>query len=411
MSLLVSKRASQGWLRGLTGHSPLCLSLVSALLVGSACSGMAEERTGDENDGVSGSPSAGATDAPFPAPPGAIPGPGPSSGTTSPPVMPVPGSPSSTLVPAPTVTDSPAMSPSGSAGAPTGPQPTTPPLATDVPGVPAVPEPSPEPSTEPTVNPEPTSEPSMNPEPVAAPPPEPVVEPEPESIPGVCTDLGARDQGSVTFYTFDQGTVVPNCSYEVTGRNPDSVAHIATGNGQYFGAMNTSDYDGAAMCGACVEVTRDGNRTVTITIVDQCPVGTNPKCQAGHIDLSQAAFQQLGDLNEGYLGTGNGGMYGSISWRYVPCPLNENVSFRLKEPSRTDWNELLVQGHTYPIERVEINGQNATRKDYNYWEPPNGDMGPEPFDIRVIDVNGGVINASVARSDGDMVSNSQFMCQ
>jgi expansin (peptidoglycan-binding protein) len=224
-------------------------------------------------------------------------------------------------------------------------------------------------------------------------------------------DPGGYDNGSVTFYTFSQGTVTPNCSYEVTNRNPDSVAHIATGGGQYFGAMNTSDYATAAMCGACVEVTRDGGRTVTITIVDQCPVGTNPKCRPGHIDLSQAAFQQVGDLNEGYLGTGNGGMYGNISWRYVPCPIEENVSFRLKEPDRTDWNELLVQGHKYPITSVEINGQQATRKEYNYWEPPNGNMGPEPFRIRVTDINGGVVNATVERSGGDMMSNGQFVCE
>jgi expansin (peptidoglycan-binding protein) len=224
-------------------------------------------------------------------------------------------------------------------------------------------------------------------------------------------DQGGYEQGSVTFYTFDQGTAVPNCSYEVTARNPDSVAHVATGNGQYFGAMNTADYAGAATCGACVELTRDGNRSVVVTIVDQCPAGSNPKCTAGHVDLSQAAFQQLGDTSEGYLGTGNGGMYGTISWRYVPCPVNENVSFRLKEPDRNDWNELLVQAHRYPIASVEINGQPAARKDYNYWEPPGGDMGPEPFRIRVTDISGGVVNASVNRSSGDMVSNAQFMCQ
>jgi expansin (peptidoglycan-binding protein) len=258
---------------------------------------------------------------------------------------------------------------------------------------------------------EPGPEPSVGPQPVMEPVPEPQPVPEPESIAGTCADQGGYDNGSVTYYTFDQGTVTPNCSYEITNRNPDTVAHIATGGGQYFGAMNTSDYAAAATCGACVEVTRDGSRKVTVTIVDQCPAGSNPKCKPGHIDLSQAAFQQIGDLGEGYLGTGNGGMYGSISWRYVPCPIDENVSFRLKEPDRTDWNELLVQGHKFPIVSVEVNGQQATRKDYNYWEPPNGDMGPEPFRIRVTDVNGGVVNASVARSNGDMMSNAQFSCQ
>ena len=34
-----------------------------------------------------------------------------------------------------------------------------------------------------------------------------------------------------------------------------------------------------------VEVTRDGSRKVTITVTDECPIATNPKCKAGHIDL------------------------------------------------------------------------------------------------------------------------------
>src|SRR5690606_30638821 len=175
--------------------------------------------------------------------------------------------------------------------------------------------------------------------------------------------------GSVTFYTFAMGSSEVNCSYQITGRNPDTVDTIRTGDGRFFGAMNTADYNDSAMCGACVEVTRDGGRSVLITIVDQCPIATNPKCTAGHIDLSLEAFRQIGNDQEGHLGTGNGGATGNISWRYVECPVEgQNVTFRLKEPSRMDWNELLVQGHRWPITSVEIDGRAATRKDYNYWE-------------------------------------------
>ena len=41
-------------------------------------------------------------------------------------------------------------------------------------------------------------------------------------------------------------------------------------------------------------------------------------------------------------------MYGSISWRYVPCENNGNVHFRLKEPSNQAWNQLLVENHRFP---------------------------------------------------------------
>jgi expansin (peptidoglycan-binding protein) len=243
--------------------------------------------------------------------------------------------------------------------------------------------------------------------------PEPVVM-EPSSEAGMCKDMGGYNgNASVTYYYFAQGSSEVNCSYAITGSNPDKVAHIVTGDGQYFGAMNTTDYNNSAMCGACVEVTRDGNRKVVITIVDQCPVATNPKCQKGHIDLSVAAFDQIGNRGggEGYLGTGNGGMAGNISWKYVECPIESEVTFRLKEPDNANWNQLLVQGHKFPLQSVEINGQPTTRQAYNYWEPPDGDMGKEPYEVKVTDVNGGVITTYIEHAAGDIPGGVQQSCQ
>ena len=244
-------------------------------------------------------------------------------------------------------------------------------------------------------------------------PPEPEVDPN-VGKPGMCQDLGGyQGNGSVTFYTFSMGSSEVNCSYPISG---ETVPGIPTGGGR-FGAMNTSDYNNSAMCGACVEVTRDGNRSVTITIVDQCPVATNPKCTAGHIDLSREAFNQIGSEGEGHIGTGNGGAVGSISWRYVECPVTGDVTFRLKEPSNANWNQVLVQGHRYPLASVEVNvGGNwvaAARQDYNYWEPPNGNMGTPPFQVRATDVTGSYLVAEVPLADGAHVGTpNQFpACQ
>src|SRR5690606_41555996 len=57
----------------------------------------------------------------------------------------------------------------------------------------------------------------------------------------------------------------------IVGRNPDIVGHVPFNGGQYFAAMNTADYNAAAMCGACVEVSRDDGRKVQAMVVDQCP--------------------------------------------------------------------------------------------------------------------------------------------
>ena len=222
--------------------------------------------------------------------------------------------------------------------------------------------------------------------------------------------------GSVTFYGLGSASAVVNCSFGVLGALPDAVAHVATGNGLYFGAMNTTDYAGSATCGACVEVTRDGTRKVVVTIVDQCPSDSNTPCKSGHIDLSEEAFLQLGDAGEGYLGTGNGGAAGVISWRYVACPVTGDVSFQLKDPGNVYWNQILVEGHRYPVAKVEvqINGQwvPAVREEYNYWQAGDGNMGPAPYQVRVTDINGDAIEATLGLTGADQPSTAQFpVCQ
>jgi len=238
--------------------------------------------------------------------------------------------------------------------------------------------------------------------------------------PGTCkADLGGytNNNGSVTNYWFDQGTVQVNCGHPELGRNPDRLDYVETNDGQNFGAMNTADYDTAATCGACVELTRDGNKKTTITIADRCPIETNPKCKAGHIDLSRPAMDALRNSgSEGYLGTGNGGEQGQISWKYVPCPTGSNVFLTLKEPENLYWNQVMVAGNRWAIERLEVlvNGTwtDAVREPHNYWLPPEGVMGAtSPYRVRVTDINGSIVEAPVALMvPGGQDTGVQFEC-
>lgn len=218
--------------------------------------------------------------------------------------------------------------------------------------------------------------------------------------------------GSITFYTLEMGSTEVNCSYQITGRNPDVVAQVPFGGGQYFAAMNTADYDTAGMCGACVEVSRDDGRKVQAMVVDQCPIATNPKCVRGHIDLSKNAFLQIGDEREGYLGTTNGGAAGKISWRYIPCPTTGPVTFRLKDPTNQYWNEIAVEGHAHPIEKVEVEidgtWQAATRQSYNYFLVGDGDMGPAPYHVRATDINGSTVEAMLDLKAGEQPASAQL---
>ncbi|KAH7020914.1 expansin-like protein [Microdochium trichocladiopsis] len=52
-----------------------------------------------------------------------------------------------------------------------------------------------------------------------------------------------------------------------------------------------------SICGRKAKVTR-GSKTVVVTIVDKCM-----SCPQGNIDLSPAAFQQIGNLDEGRVST------------------------------------------------------------------------------------------------------------
>jgi expansin (peptidoglycan-binding protein) len=134
---------------------------------------------------------------------------------------------------------------------------------------------------------------------------------------------------------------------------------------------------------------------------------------AGHIDLSQAAFLELGALDDGYLGQRAG--VGQITWEYVPCPTTGNVEFRLKEPSNAGWNQVIVEGHDNPIVSVEVqvggSWVSAVRHPYNFWEPPGGNMGSLPYHVRATDNNGDSVEASLTLTSGSQDSGQQFACE
>ncbi len=224
---------------------------------------------------------------------------------------------------------------------------------------------------------------------------------------------GGYEEASITQYWFTQGTVDfgdINCSYGIetigTEAGGDRVYQTPTGSGGYFGAMNTADYAGSAACGACAEVTADNGKSVTITIVDQCPIDSNPLCIPGHIDLSVDAYNELG-LPTGYYGKG---AQGKVGWKFVPCPSSGDIELRLKEPTNSFWNMVIVENHQYPIALVEVETDRgwlkASREAFNFWLPPGGNMGTGQ--VRVTDINGNSVTGSVSTSGGTA---TQLSCQ
>lgn len=242
-----------------------------------------------------------------------------------------------------------------------------------------------------------------------------------QCTPVACNPAGMRtsngNNATVTVYWFAQKpTEEVNCSFgaQRTGDMGQSDRVPAIQDPDLFGAINLAVYDGAAACGACVELTPiNGGQPTTITVADSCNPGidNNTPCQnTAHIDLSRNAFQRLTNSNTGNLG--------GVSWRYVPCTGVDNVQFVLKEPANAYWNEFLVTNHKYPIVRAEVlmeDGRwvDADRQDYNYWRPSEGmdggDMGT--YRVRVTDINGAIVEEQLELAAGPQGGNGQFDCQ
>jgi expansin (peptidoglycan-binding protein) len=229
---------------------------------------------------------------------------------------------------------------------------------------------------------------------------------------GECKDdyWPAANNGSVTRYDFKQGTSLPACAHVITHTGNgsdgdwDTVEGISTGDGGYFGAMNTEDYANGAVCGACVEASYNG-RKVVLTIVDECPKSTNPVCNKGHIDLSRKAIRQLEP---------NGSLENlkGVSWRYVKCPANGNVKARIHPSQNANWQPVVIENGLFPLKTVTLNGVAAKRVGNNTggnaWEAAGQ---KPPYAVRATDVNGNAISFNVTAGTNLQDAGQQFMCK
>ncbi len=174
----------------------------------------------------------------------------------------------------------------------------------------------------------------------------------------------AQTSGEATHYVLQTGD--GNCSY------PD------VGAGQLYVALSPGAYGSAAACGSYLRVTGpDGS--VTAEVVDQCP-----ECQAGHIDLSEAAFARIAPLAAGLVPV----TYHTIADPPLPAPL----SMRVKEGSSAYWLALLPIGTGNALTSVQVSSpahgwQDLAHASYNYWLATSG-MGAGPFTVRLTDVLG-----------------------
>ncbi|HWO17130.1 MAG TPA: expansin EXLX1 family cellulose-binding protein [Kofleriaceae bacterium] len=182
-----------------------------------------------------------------------------------------------------------------------------------------------------------------------------------DPTPGSCESVPAELSGEGTYYAADGSG---NCSFD------------ASPGDLMVAAMNAPDYQTAALCGACLEVTGPSGK-VTVRVVDKCP-----ECQHGDLDLSPQAFEKLAPLSAGRV---------PITWRQVACNVTGPISYHFKDGANAYWTAIQIRNHRYPIAKVEAMQDGAyvqiPRLDYNYFVRDSG-LGAGPYTLRVTDTRG-----------------------
>lgn len=147
----------------------------------------------------------------------------------------------------------------------------------------------------------------------------------------------------------------------------------------YTAAMYEDDYL-KNMAGAYLEVTdKDGDK-VKVMITDILP---HAEGSSGNLDLSEKAFASIEPKVTGRM---------QISWKIIPLPTAEPISYKFKPTSSQWWAEVQVRNHRYPIKSLEYKNASGVyvaleRKSYNYFAAPSG-MGAGPYTFRVTDIYG-----------------------
>jgi expansin (peptidoglycan-binding protein) len=142
-------------------------------------------------------------------------------------------------------------------------------------------------------------------------------------------------------------------------------------------AMNHTDYESAKACGAYVLVRAANGASITVRIVNECPL----PCAPGQLDLSHEAFAKLANLSVGRL---------PITWTLLSPAASGKISIRYKAGSSQYWCGVQAIGHRNPLATLEVRTAKGWRKlhrtDYNYFLSTDGSGCGKA--IRITDIYG-----------------------
>jgi expansin (peptidoglycan-binding protein) len=183
-----------------------------------------------------------------------------------------------------------------------------------------------------------------------------------------------------------------------------------------FAALSTPDYGSpgpSAACGKCVEITGPSGMKAVVPVVDQCPTALgNPKCVAGHIDLSRKAYAAV--VPPSYPYGGEVPNDHPVAWRYVPCGVSGPIVYHFKDGVNPGWIALQIRNTRHGVAKVQARSGGAwidmqPRTDALAYFIATG-LNASHVDVRVTDEYGHVLEdvGLAVGADHDVSGHAQF---
>ncbi|TLD29835.1 barwin-like endoglucanase [Venturia nashicola] len=170
-------------------------------------------------------------------------------------------------------------------------------------------------------------------------------------------------------------------------------------SGTYGTAVSSSNWAGAQICGACIQVTGSAG-TIKAMVTDQCP-----NCGTNHLDLYQDAFPHVGPVSAGII---------PVTWSIVPCGITTPLKIRNKVGTSKYWFSMQVVNSNTEVKALDVSTDGGrtwkatARQPYNYFENNSG-FGTDTVTVRITSSNGKTItleNMSVASESSKMASSN-----
>ncbi|POM71753.1 Carbohydrate-binding protein [Phytophthora palmivora] len=169
-----------------------------------------------------------------------------------------------------------------------------------------------------------------------------------------------------------------------------------------YAALNAEQWEETMNCGRCAEVTCTdsscaGQSSEIVYIMDQCP-----GCEYGDLDLSPDVFESI---------TGQSYTKLSIEWKFVDCPISNNVQYCLKTGSSEFWVAVQPANFVSGVQSLSINGQETSVINSAYYFLIDG-SGESVADLSSISisltgVNGEVIEETMSLTADECTEGSK----